>query len=151
MKSGRHAKILEIINANAIETQDELLDCLSAEGYKVTQATVSRDIKDLRLVKTLGSDGKYRYTAAQNNSVDIRSTFSQLFSSSVLAIDRAQNIVVIKTLSGMANAVCAALDTIGSTNIVGTLAGDDTIFIACRTNDSAQEFADFLKQQKNVK
>ena len=69
----------------------------------------------------------------------------------MLAIDRAQNIVVIKTLSGMANAVCAALDTIGSTNIVGTLAGDDTIFIACRTNDSAQEFADFLKQQKNVK
>ena len=87
MKSGRHAKILEIINAKAIETQDELLDCLSAEGYRVTQATVSRDIKDLRLVKTLGSDGKYRYTVAQNNSVDIRSTFSQLFSSSVLAID----------------------------------------------------------------
>ena len=144
MKSGRHAKILEIISNSAVETQDELLERLGEEGYRVTQATVSRDIKDLRLVKTLGGDGKYRYTAAQNNSADIRSTFSQLFSSSVLSIDRAQNIVVIKTLSGMANAVCAALDTMGN----NTLAGDDTIFIACRANDSAQELGDYLKQQK---
>ena len=151
MKSGRHAKILEIISNSAVETQDELLERLGEEGYRVTQATVSRDIKDLRLVKTLGGDGKYRYTAAQNNSADIRSTFSQLFSSSVLSIDRAQNIVVIKTLSGMANAVCAALDTMGNNSIVGTLGGDDTIFIACRANDSAQELGDYLKQQKNMK
>ena len=151
MKSGRHAKILEIISNSAVETQAELLERLGEEGYRVTQATVSRDIKDLRLVKTLGGDGKYRYTAAQNNSADIRSTFSQLFSSSVLSIDRAQNIVVIKTLSGMANAVCAALDTMGNNSIVGTLAGDDTIFIACRANDSAQELGDYLKQQKNMK
>ena len=151
MKSGRHAKILEIISNSAVETQDELLERLGEEGYRVTQATVSRDIKDLRLVKTLGGDGKYRYTAAQNNSADIRSTFSQLFSSSVLSIDRAQNIVVIKTLSGMANAVCAALDTMGNNSIVGTLAGDDTIFIACRANDSAQELGDYHKKQKNMK
>ena len=151
MKSGRHAKILEIISNSAVETQDELLERLGEEGYRVTQATVSRDIKDLRLVKTLGGDGKYRYTAAQNNSADIRSTFSQLFFSFVLSIDRAQNIVVIKTLSGMANAVCAALDTMGNNSIVGTLAGDDTIFIACRANDSAQELGDYLKQQKNMK
>ena len=151
MKSGRHTNILEIIGNYAIETQDELLERLGAEGYRVTQATVSRDIKDLRLVKTLGSDGKYRYTSAENHSADIRSTFSQLFSSSVRGIDLAQNIVVIKTLSGMANAVCAALDTIGNNSIVGTLAGDDTIFIACRENSSAQELADYLKQQKNVK
>ena len=81
----------------------------------------------------------------------VSATFSQLFSSSVRGIDLAQNIVVIKTLSGMANAVCAALDTIGNNSIVGTLAGDDTIFIACRENSSAQELADYLKQQKNVK
>ncbi|MBR1483810.1 MAG: arginine repressor [Ruminococcus sp.] len=148
MKSGRHEKILEIIANASIETQDELLAQLSNAGYRVTQATVSRDIKDLRLVKTLGSDGKYRYTAAQSHSADIRSNFSQLFSSSVLTIDRAQNIVVVKTLSGMANAVCAALDTMGNSAIVGTLAGDDTIFIACRDEVSAAELQEYLKQQK---
>ena len=148
MKSGRHEKILEIIASSSIETQDELLARLSQAGYKVTQATISRDIKDLRLVKTLGSDGKYRYSASNSNSADIRSNFLQLFSTSVLTIDSAQNIVVVKTLSGMANAVCAALDSIGNSNIVGTLAGDDTIFIACRSDESAAELLDYLKQQK---
>ena len=148
MKSGTHEKILEIIAPSSIETQDELLARLGSEGYKVTQATISRDIKDLRLVKTLGSDGKYRYSASHSNSADIRSNFLQLFSTSVLTIDRAQNIVVVRTLSGMANAVCAALDTIGNSNIVGTLAGDDTIFIACRSEESAAELLDYLKQQK---
>ena len=148
MKSGRHEKILEIIASSSIETQDELLARLSQAGYKVTQATISRDIKDLRLVKTLGNDGKYRYSASHSNSADIRSSFLQLFSTSVLTIDRAQNIVVVKTLSGMANAVCAALDSIGNSNIVGTLAGDDTIFIACRSDESAAELLDYLKQQK---
>ena len=90
MKSGRHEKILEIIASSSIETQDELLARLSQAGYKVTQATISRDIKDLRLVKTLGSDGKYRYSASHSNSADIRSNFLQLFSTSVLTIDKAQ-------------------------------------------------------------
>ena len=148
MKSGRHEKILEIIASSSIETQDELLARLSQAGYKVTQATISRDIKDLRLVKTLGSYGKYRYSPSHCNPADIRSNFLQLFSTSVLTIDRAQNIVVVKTLSGMANAVCAALDSIGNSNIVGTLAGDDTIFIACRSDESAAELLDYLKQQK---
>lgn len=149
MKSGRHEKILEIIATSSIETQDELLERLSQAGYRVTQATVSRDIKDLRLVKTLGGDGKYRYTAAHNSSADIRSNFTQLFSTSVLTLDRAMNIVVIKTLSGMANAVCAALDTIGNSSIVGTLAGDDTIFVACRSEASAIELLESFRQQKN--
>ena len=105
MKSRRHAKILDIITEYPIETQDELLTRLKDEGYKATQATISRDIKDLRLVKTLGSDGKYRYVSASKNSTDIRSNFSSLFASSVNSIDFAQNIVVIKTLSGMAQAV----------------------------------------------
>ena len=91
MKSGRHEKILEIIASSSIETQDELLARLSQAGYKVTQATISRDIKDLRLVKTLGSDGKYRYSASHSNSADIRSNFLQLFSTSVLTIDSAQD------------------------------------------------------------
>ena len=146
MKSGRHTKILEIIGTYAIETQDELLERLGAEGYRVTQATVSRDIKDLRLVKTLGSDGKYRYTEAQASSSEIRSNFDQLFLSSVVSMDLAQNIVVIKTLSGMANAVCAALDSTGNSAIVGTIAGDDTIFVACRTDEHARSLVSTLKQ-----
>lgn len=146
MKSSRHSKILEIINEYPIETQDELLSRLKTEGYKVTQATISRDIKDLRLVKTLGSDGKYRYTEAQSSSSDIRSNFEQLFVSSVISMDLAQNIVVIKTLSGMANAVCAALDSTGNSAIVGTIAGDDTIFVACRTNEHARSLVSTLKQ-----
>lgn len=146
MKSSRHSKILEIISEYPIETQDELLSRLKTEGYKVTQATISRDIKDLRLVKTLGSDGKYRYTEAQASSSEIRSNFDQLFLSSVVSMDLAQNIVVIKTLSGMANAVCAALDSTGNSAIVGTIAGDDTIFVACRTDDHARSLVSTLKQ-----
>ena len=138
MKSSRHSKILEIISEHPIETQDELLSRLKTEGYKVTQATISRDIKDLRLVKTLGSDGKYRYTEAQASSSEIRSNFDQLFLSSVVSMDLAQNIVVIKTLSGMANAVCAALDSTGNNAIVGTIAGDDTIFILTRSEERAK-------------
>ena len=132
MKSRRHAKILDIIAEYPIETQDELLTRLKDEGYKATQATISRDIKDLRLVKTLGSDGKYRYVSASKNSTDIRSNFSSLFASSVNSIDFAQNIVVIKTLSGMAQAVCAALDSNDYKAVVGTIAGDDTILLVIR-------------------
>lgn len=146
MKSRRHAKILDIISEYPIETQDELLTRLKSEGYKATQATISRDIKDLRLVKSLGSDGKYRYISASKNSTDIRSNFSSLFASSVNSIDFAQNIVVIKTLSGMAQAVCAALDSSDYKAVVGTIAGDDTIFIACRTSELAVSLTEELKK-----
>ena len=146
MKSRRHAKILDIITEYPIETQDELLTRLKDEGYKATQATISRDIKDLRLVKTLGSDGKYRYVSASKNSTDIRSNFSSLVASSVNSIDFAQNIVVIKTLSGMAQAVCAALDSNDYKAVVGTIAGDDTIFIACRSSQLAVNLTEELKK-----
>ena len=150
MKSGRHAKILEIISEYPVETQDEIINRLKDAGYKATQATISRDIKDLRLVKTLGSDGKYRYTSAANHNADLRSSFMQLFSGSVTSVDSAQNIVVIKTLSGMANAVCAAMDSTDNSAIVGTIAGDDTIFVACRTTESAVELTNTLKQHTIV-
>ena len=146
MKSGRHEKILAIISEYPIETQDELLKKLMESGYKATQATISRDIKELRLVKTLSSDGRYRYAAASAGGNDIRSNFAGIFSGSVLSIDSAQNIVVVKTLSGMAQAVCAALDSMDNTVVVGTIAGDDTIFIACRTTESALELRSVLKQ-----
>lgn len=146
MKSRRHAKILDIIAEYPIETQDELLTRLKGEGYKATQETISRDIKDLRLVKTLGSDGKYRYVSSSKDSTDIRSNFSSLFASSVNSIDFAQNIVVIKTLSGMAQAVCAALDSNDFKAVVGTIAGDDTIFIACRSSQFAASLTEELKK-----
>lgn len=146
MKTGRHARILDIIAEHRIETQDELLTRLREEGFKATQATISRDIKDLRLVKTLGSDGKYRYVSASRSSTDIRTNFSNLFSTSVNSIDVAQNFVVIKTLSGMAQAVCAALDSADYPSVVGTIAGDDTIFIACRTADLAVSLTEELKK-----
>ena len=146
MKTGRLARILDIIAEHPIETQDELLTRLREEGFKATQATISRDIKDLRLVKTLGSDGKYRYVSASRSSTDIRTNFSNLFSTSVDSIDVAQNLVVIKTLSGMAQAVCAALDSADYPSVVGTIAGDDTIFIACRTADLAVSLTEELKK-----
>ena len=146
MKTGRHARNLDIIAEHPIETQDELLTRLREEGFKATQATISRDIKDLRLVKTLGSDGKYRYVSASRSSTDIRTNFSNLFSTSVNSIDVAQNLVVIKTLSGMAQAVCAALDSADYPSVVGTIAGDDTIFIACRTADLAVSLTEELKK-----
>lgn len=146
MKSGRHARIIDIISEQPIETQDELLTILKSEGYKATQATISRDIKDLRLVKTLGSDGKYRYVTAELNTTNLQSGFSSLFGTAVVSIDRAENLVVIKTLSGMAQAICASLDSINYSSVVGTIAGDDTIFIACRSKELASELADELKK-----
>ena len=146
MKSGRHARILDIIAEKPIETQDELLTILKSEGYKATQATISRDIKDLRLVKTLGSDGKYRYVTAEINTTNLQSGFSSLFGTAVVSIDRAENIVVIKTLSGMAQAICASLDSINYNSVVGTIAGDDTIFIVCRSKELASGFSDELKK-----
>ncbi len=146
MKSGRHARILEIIAERPVETQDELLTVLRAEGYKATQATISRDIKDLRLVKTLGNDGKYRYVTAEKKSSDLQSGFSSLFGSAVGSIESAENLVVIRTLSGMAQAVCASIDSLTFAAVVGTIAGDDTIFIACRSTELASDVADELRK-----
>ena len=145
MKSGRHAKILEIISEYPVETQDEIITRLKEAGYKATQATISRDIKDLRLVKTLGGDGKYRYISDISRGVDLRSNFAQLFSGSVVLVDCARNIVVIKTLSGMANAVCAAMDSTENQAIVGTIAGDDTTLTASFNEDIAASYTAGLK------
>ena len=107
MKTGRHARILDIIAEHPIETQDELLTRLREEGFKATQATISRDIKDLRLVKTLGSDGKYRYVSASRSSTDIRTNFSNLLQHFGKFNRCSTEFCVIKTLSGMAQAVCS--------------------------------------------
>lgn len=139
MKTRRHTKILELIKEHDIDTQDELLRYLRESGFDVTQATVSRDIKELRLVKTLSRTGKYKYSTGNDAGADMSSKFFSLFSDSVLSVEAAQNIVVVKCLTGMAQAVCAAMDAAQSQSFLGTLAGDDTIFIVCRNEAGALE------------
>lgn len=140
MKLNRHQKILELIKLYPINTQEELLEKLRAEGYSVTQSTVSRDIKALRLQKSLSAHGKYRYVAPEPKPSELKSGFAGILSGSVISAEAAANLVVVKTYSGMASAACAAIDSINFAGVVGSLAGDDTIFIACTDNSSAYEF-----------
>lgn len=146
MKTRRHAKILELIQEYNIDTQEELLRLLRSTGFDVTQATVSRDIKELRLVKTLGSDGRYKYSTGKSENLDISAKFFTLFSDSVLSVDFAGNMVVVKCMNGMAQGVCAAMDAMHWEGVVGTLAGDDTIFIIVRTENNAIGLVTELKK-----
>lgn len=147
MKARRHAKILELINEFNIDTQEELLRRLREAGFEVTQATVSRDIKELRLVKTLSQDGKYKYSISKDSiNDDFSSKFYSLFSDSAVHVNYACNLVIIKCLTGMANAVCAAMDSMHWEGAAGTLAGDDTIFIAMKNEEYAQKLAAELKK-----
>lgn len=146
MKTRRHAKILELISERDIDTQDELLRCLRESGFEVTQATVSRDIKELRLVKTLSSEGKYKYSVGQDHTKNVSSKFFSLFADSVLTVDSANNMVVIRCMTGMAQAICAAMDSIQWKGALGTVAGDDTIFVVCRDDASAKEMEEELKK-----
>ena len=141
MKSARQEKILEIIALKDVETQGQLIDELQARGVKSTQATLSRDIKELRLVKELTSAGQYRYVAASRDELtdyDIR--LKKIFRESVTSYAVAQNLLVIKTMPGLASAACAALDVMDIEGLVGTLAGDDTAFIAMIDNEAAMNF-----------
>lgn len=140
MKDKRHKKILELIDNFNIETQDDLLNMLKECGFNVTQATVSRDIKDLRLVKTIDNTGKYKYTLDVNLSNGVTCNSLKGFSYSIKSIDSSGNMVVIKTLSGMAQAVCANIDSMDVNNMLGTIAGDDTIFILMRDQESLNKF-----------
>ena len=139
MKLRRHEAIIDLVNNQDINTQEELMENLQKQGFKVTQATVSRDIKELRIFKALGKDGKYRYSTGGSNALDKTSGFESLFASSVEEVDSAENIVVIKTMTGMAQAVCMSLDNIDFENIVGTIAGDDTISVLCRNLKATEE------------
>ncbi len=147
MKSKRHTKILELISEMSIDTQEELLKQLNRSGFTVTQATVSRDIKELRLVKKLGSNGQYRYATGHNeDKYNISFKFHAIFTESVNNVDYAQNIVVVKCYTGMASAACAALDSMEWQGIVGTVAGDDTILIVMRSEKAAIDLVAQLKK-----
>ena len=147
MKSKRQAKILDLINTYDLETQEDLIKKLEENGFKVTQATISRDIKELRLVKSLTGIGKYKYvSSAPSNKFDYSGKFNSLFSDSVLNINFAGNIICVKCFTGMANAACAALDAMHWDDVVGTLAGDDTIFILMKDESKASVLTQELKR-----
>lgn len=135
MKTNRQAKILELIQKYEIATQDELSDLLDQEGYSATQATVSRDIRELKLTKVAQSNGKQKYAVTTEPSQQMSEKFVRIFRDGFVSMDMAQNILVIKTVSGMAMAVAAALDAMNYHEIVGSIAGDDTIMCAVRTVD----------------
>ena len=133
MKSKRQAKMLELIKKHEIETQEELLDYLQKEGYQVTQATVSRDIRELKLTKVSMSSGRQKYAVIADGSEGLSEKYARIFHDAFVSMDMAQNILVIKTVAGMAMAVAAAIDTMHLHEIVGCIAGDDTIMCAVRS------------------
>ena len=133
MKVNRHAKIIELINKYQVETQEELAEYLNHEGFKVTQATVSRDIRDLKLTKIPTEDGKQRYTIHPKTGTTMNDKYIRVLKDGFASMDMAQNILVIKTVSGMAMAVATAIDSLAFSEVVGTIAGDDTIMCAIRT------------------
>ncbi len=141
MKSQRQAKILEIISNRNVETQEQLLAELNTAGFRSTQATISRDIKDLHIVKELTSFGTYRYTVATS---EVAGTFSSklntIFRECITNFDYAQNIVVVHTLPGLASAAASAVDAMALSVVMGTIAGDDTVFIVMRDINAAAAF-----------
>lgn len=135
MKTNRQSKIIEIIQKNEVETQDELSALLEKDGFRVTQATVSRDIRELKLTKILTAGGRQKYAVITDAPENLSKKYERVLREGFLSMDMAQNILVIKTVSGMASAVCAAIDAMKMREIVGSIAGDDTIMCAIRTVD----------------
>ena len=139
MKGKRQQEILRIIEEQDIDTQDQLLAELRARGLQSTQATISRDIKELHLIKELTGYGTYRYAVSERKaSLNVASRLRTIFKEGVISFDLAQNIIVLKTMPGVA--ACAAIDGMEITGLVGSLAGDDTAMLVMRTNEDAQEF-----------
>jgi len=146
MKISRHAKILELIEKNPTETQEELAEELKKNGYNITQATVSRDIKELKLVKVLDENGVYKYASLKEQDSMLNDRLVKVFTESVLSVDYAGNIVVIKTFSGAASAAAEAIDVFDFKEMVGTIAGDDTIFLLIRNPDNVEIVIEKLKK-----
>ena len=148
MKSARHQAILDLIEKHPIDRQEDLLAHLREAGFDVTQATVSRDIRDLQLVKVADGSGRYRYmpAAASGKVAHSPSRFEMIFRESVLKVDCAGHMVLVKCFSGMANAACEVFDAKQWRNVVGTLSGDDTFFILMRTEEDATALCKALQQ-----
>lgn len=149
MKEQRQSKILSLIQKHEIETQEELAENLEKAGFKVTQATVSRDIRELKLTKVAGKNNAQKYVALINYENQISEKVIRVFKAGFVSMDIAQNILVIRTLTGMGNAVAAAIDAFNHEEIVGTLAGDDTIFCAIRNIEDMSIVIDKFQEVLN--
>lgn len=149
MKKDRHGEILKLISQYTVSTQEELLEKLKEAGYNTTQATVSRDIKELNLVKQMNKQGVYRYIESRSETEEYLSKFNAIFAHSVISSDWAGNTTVIKCYTGMAQAACASFDSMHWEGLVGTIAGDDTIFALCRTPELAQELSNSIAKLLN--
>ena len=149
MKIKRHSKIIELIREFDIETQEELASRLKDAGFNVTQATISRDIRELKLTKVATSDGIQKYEVFLQDDNKTAEKFIRVFKEGVINIDYAQNILVIKTLNGMAMGVAAALDSMGNDEIIGSIAGDDNIFCVVKNEEKAIKLMERLKSKIN--
>lgn len=146
MKTKRQDLILRLIEKYGISTQEEMLGRLKDNGFDATQATVSRDIKELRLIKAMNAKGQYRYVQNKTDSDELIAKFRTIFTQSVISADYAGNTLVIRCFTGMAQAACAAFDSMLWDGLVGTLAGDDTIFALCRTEGYASQMKDSIQK-----
>ena len=143
-KIERHNRLLQLIRDKEISTQDDLVTLMKNEGFEVTQATVSRDIKELGIVKVMAGHGIQKYAAIERTGESISTRLMKVYSESVVSVDTAMNLVVIKTMPGMAQACASALDSMRLNELVGTIAGDDTVFIATRSIELAEQLAESL-------
>ena len=147
MKNERQLKILEIITGENIETQEQLLERLQQQGISSTQATISRDIKQMHLVKEPMGHGAYKYAVSDNrNRLHFAEKLRTIFRESITSVEHAQNIVVVKTMPGLASAACAALDDMKIAYMVGSLAGDDTAFLVMKDNEAARDFCQEIRE-----
>jgi len=146
MKSVRHAMIMQLIDSTDIETQEDLADELKRRGMAVTQATVSRDIKELRLVKELSEKGRYKYASSERGDRSQKSRFIRIFAESVISILPAGNLIVVKTLSATASAAAEAIDNLRWPEIVGTLAGENTVFVALSSEDFVERVSERFRE-----
>ncbi len=146
MKVTRHAKILEIINNHDIETQEELAEELKKNGMNVTQATVSRDIKELKLIKVLADSGKYKYATIMHTESLLSNKLVSIFSQTVIQVECIDNFIILRTISGSASAAAEAIDSLNLDGIAGTIAGDNTIFVLARNAEKAQIITQKMKK-----
>ncbi|MBP2031483.1 transcriptional regulator of arginine metabolism [Clostridium algifaecis] len=146
MKVTRHTKILQIINSRDIETQEDLAEELRKGGMNVTQATVSRDIKELKLIKVLSENGKYKYATINHGQKSLPNKLAVIFSQTVIGIENVENFVVIKTISGSGAAAAEAIDSLNFSGVAGSIAGDNTIFVLARDKESARNITQKMKK-----
>lgn len=149
MRYSRQNKIIELINNNEVDTQEKLASMLKACGYEVTQATISRDIKELQLVKTLSASGRYKYIQHASKDAPVSERFIKIFKETITSVAASGNIIVVKTLSGCANAAGEAIDTSNFNHIIGSIAGDNTLFLVADSPDNVPQILESFDEMLN--